>query len=127
MADNHAYVPAPGTIVPVINHLRDSFPASVDADTLKKLGFEVKVIGRSRQAARYAGISYFWTIFRVMLISGGAAGLAGAGEVAGVHHMLRHPDQVSLGTVRIAFNRIYQIGQLLYFLFVEQAQDSLTD
>lgn len=65
--------------------------------TRTKLGFEVKVIGRSRQAARYAGISYFRTIFRVMIISGGAAGLAGAGEVAGVHQMLRHPDQISLG------------------------------
>ncbi len=62
-----------------------------------KLGYEVKVIGQSQKSARYAGISYFRTIFWVMLISGGCAGLAGAGEVAGVHHMLRHPDQVSLG------------------------------
>jgi len=62
-----------------------------------KLGYEVKVIGLSQQAAKYAGISYFRTIFWVMLISGGCAGLAGAGEVSGVHHMLRHPDQVSLG------------------------------
>jgi ABC-type uncharacterized transport system permease subunit len=62
-----------------------------------KLGYEVKVIGQSQQAARYAGISYFRTIFWVMLISGGLAGIAGAGEVAGVHHMLRHPDQISLG------------------------------
>ncbi|MBA7689795.1 hypothetical protein ES703_98306 [subsurface metagenome] len=62
-----------------------------------KLGYEVKVIGQSQQAARYAGIYYFRTIFLVMLISGGFAGLAGAGEVAGVHHMLRHPDQISLG------------------------------
>jgi len=62
-----------------------------------KLGYEVKVIGQSPGAARYAGIPYFRTIFWVMLISGGCAGLAGAGEVSGVHHMLRHPEQVSLG------------------------------
>jgi ABC-type uncharacterized transport system permease subunit len=62
-----------------------------------RLGYEVKVIGQSQKAAKYAGISYFKTIFLVMLVSGGCAGLAGAGEVAGVHHMLRHPDQVSLG------------------------------
>lgn len=61
------------------------------------IGYEIKVVGQSLQAAHYAGISYFRTIFWVMLISGGFAGLAGAGEVAGVHHMLRHPDQVSLG------------------------------
>jgi hypothetical protein len=42
MADNHPYVPAPGTIVPVINHLRRSFPLKITADTLKKLGFAPK-------------------------------------------------------------------------------------
>jgi simple sugar transport system permease protein len=62
-----------------------------------KLGYEVKVIGQSQKSAQYAHISYFRTIFWVMLISGGCAGIAGAGEVAGVHHMLRHPEQVSLG------------------------------
>ncbi len=62
-----------------------------------RLGYEVKVVGQSPKAARYAGISYFRTIFYVMVISGGLAGLAGAGEVLGVHQMLRHPDQVSLG------------------------------
>jgi simple sugar transport system permease protein len=62
-----------------------------------RLGYELKVISQSPRAGRYAGISYFKTIFWVMLISGGAAGLAGAGEVAGIHHLLRHPDQISLG------------------------------
>ena len=62
-----------------------------------RLGYEIKVVGQSPKAARYAGISYFKTIFLVMIISGGFAGLAGAGEVCGVHHMLRHPDQISLG------------------------------
>jgi simple sugar transport system permease protein len=62
-----------------------------------KLGYELKVISQSPRAGRYAGISYFKTIFWVMFISGGAAGLAGAGEVAGIHHLLRHPDQISLG------------------------------
>jgi simple sugar transport system permease protein len=32
-----------------------------------------------------------------MLISGGTAGLAGVGEVAGIHHKLLNPAQVSLG------------------------------
>jgi simple sugar transport system permease protein len=65
--------------------------------TRTRLGYEIKVVSRSPEAGRYARISYFRTILTVMLISGGAAGLAGAGEVAGVHHLLRHPDQVSLG------------------------------
>ncbi len=62
-----------------------------------KLGYELKVISQSPKAGKYAGISYFKTIFWVMVISGGAAGLAGAGEVAGVHRLLRHPNQISLG------------------------------
>jgi simple sugar transport system permease protein len=62
-----------------------------------RLGFELKVVSQSPKAGRYAGISYFKTIFWVMFISGGAAGLAGAGEVAGIHHLLRHPNQISLG------------------------------
>jgi simple sugar transport system permease protein len=62
-----------------------------------KLGYEIKVISQSQKAGSYAGISYFKTLLWVMLISGGAAGMAGAGEVAGVHHLLRHPNQISLG------------------------------
>ena len=42
MAATYAYVPAPGIIVPVINHLRSSFPTNITADTLKKLGFAPK-------------------------------------------------------------------------------------
>lgn len=62
-----------------------------------KQGFEIRVVGENPDAAHFAGMSYFRTIALVMLISGGLAGLAGVGEVAGVHHLLRHPTQVSLG------------------------------
>lgn len=56
MANNHAYVPAPGTIVPVINHLRNSFPASVDASTLKKLGFAPKNESYVINVLRFIGL-----------------------------------------------------------------------
>jgi len=62
-----------------------------------KLGYELRVVSQSPEAGRYAGISSFKTLVLVMLISGGAAGLAGVGEVAGIHHLLRHPNQISLG------------------------------
>lgn len=42
MADKHPYVQGPGSLVPVINQFRKSFPNSVTADTLKKLGFAPK-------------------------------------------------------------------------------------
>lgn len=60
-------------------------------------GFEIRVIGENPQAARFAGMSYFKTIVLVMSLSGGLAGLAGVGEAAGVHHLLRHPAHISLG------------------------------
>jgi hypothetical protein len=56
MADNHAYVPAPGTIVPVINHLRNSFPPTVDAGTLKKLGFAPKNESYVINVLRFIGL-----------------------------------------------------------------------
>ncbi len=62
-----------------------------------RLGYEIRVLGESPDAARYAGISPLRTTVAVMLISAGAAGLAGVGEVAGIHHRLLAPTQISLG------------------------------
>ncbi len=62
-----------------------------------RLGFEVRVIGQSRGAARYAGIGFTRVTLLVMGLSAGAAGLAGVGEVAGVHYRLLDPAQISLG------------------------------
>ncbi len=65
--------------------------------TRTRLGYEMQVLGQSPEAARYAGIPLGKTMLLVMLISGGAAGLAGVGEVAGTHHKLLEPTQMSLG------------------------------
>ncbi|TMJ05308.1 MAG: ABC transporter permease [Bacillati bacterium ANGP1] len=62
-----------------------------------RLGFAIRVQGENPEAARYVGINALRTTLLVMLLSGGAAGLAGVGEVAGVHHKLLDPNQVSLG------------------------------
>ncbi len=62
-----------------------------------RLGFEIRVLGQNAAAARYAGIDPLRTTLAAMIISAGAAGLAGVGEVAGIHHKLLAPDQVSLG------------------------------
>lgn len=62
-----------------------------------KLGYEIRVTGSNPDAARYAGMNYFKTVMLVMLISGGLAGLAGVGEVAGIHHRLRYPQGISPG------------------------------
>lgn len=62
-----------------------------------RLGFEIRVTGQSRGAARYAGMGLTKVTLLVMAVSAGAAGLAGVGEVAGVHYRLIDPGQISLG------------------------------
>ena len=56
-----------------------------------------RVIGENPDAAKYAGIDFTRTTLFVMIISGGMAGMAGVGEVAGIHHYLSYPDSISSG------------------------------
>ncbi|MGZ6298910.1 MAG: ABC transporter permease [Candidatus Limnocylindria bacterium] len=51
-------------------------------------GFEFRAVGLNPSAARYAGMSISGTIVLTMMISGGLAGLAGAGEILGTNHRL---------------------------------------
>jgi ABC-type uncharacterized transport system permease subunit len=52
------------------------------------LGYEIRAVGQSQRAARYAGINVARTIIVTMLIAGAFSGLAGAIEIAGVDHNL---------------------------------------
>lgn len=54
-----------------------------------RAGYEIRLLGDNPEAARFAGVSVFRNILLVMLISGGLAGLAGMGEVAGISHKLQ--------------------------------------
>lgn len=56
-----------------------------------KLGYEIRVIGENREAARYAGIDFLKVSLVMMAISGGLAGLAGVGELLGIHGKLSSP------------------------------------
>jgi len=62
-----------------------------------RVGFEIRVVGENPDAAKYSGISQTKITLFAMMISGGLAGVAGVGEVAGIHHMLLSPEQISLG------------------------------
>ena len=53
-------------------------------------GYELKVTGESRLAAKYAGVNYLRLTLLVMFISGGLSGLAGMGLVSGIVLRLRH-------------------------------------
>jgi simple sugar transport system permease protein len=60
-----------------------------------RLGYEIRLIGDSPRAARYAGVRIDRTIILVFLISGALAGMAGMSEVSGVVHRLQ--DRISPG------------------------------
>jgi len=62
-----------------------------------RAGFEIRMQGENPEAARYAGVDPLRTTVLVTVIAGGAAGLAGVGEVGGIHHRLLDPTQISLG------------------------------
>jgi simple sugar transport system permease protein len=49
------------------------------------LGFRIRVTGESPEAARYGGIHVERVLISTALLSGALAGLAGVGEVGGVH------------------------------------------
>lgn len=58
-------------------------------------GFEIKVLGQSPRAGRFAGFSASRMVFFAFLISGALAGLAGISEVAGpVEHL---NEKISIG------------------------------
>jgi simple sugar transport system permease protein len=58
-------------------------------------GYEIRLIGDSPRAARYAGIDIARNIIVVFAVSGALAGLAGMSEVAGSVHRLQ--DRISPG------------------------------
>lgn len=66
------------------------------------IGFELRTAGINPSAARYAGISVPHTIILAMSLSGLLAGLAGAGEVLGIQHMLTTEFFSGLGFDSIA-------------------------
>jgi general nucleoside transport system permease protein len=64
-----------------------------------RFGFEVRAIGDSPAAARYAGMHTGRKVVAVMALSGGFAGLGGASQVGDFRHLLdpRGLQQASLG------------------------------
>ncbi|MCS7059758.1 MAG: ABC transporter permease [Anaerolineae bacterium] len=52
-------------------------------------GYEIRLIGDNKEAARYAGVDIARNTMLLMMVSGGIAGLAGMAEIAGVVHRLQ--------------------------------------
>ena len=98
-----------------------------------RFGYEVRVIGENPDAGRYAGINFFKTSLAVMVVSGGMAGLAGVGEVAGIHHYLTYPASISSGygftAIIVAWlaklNPLYAIVSGLFFAGILVGGDAI--
>ncbi len=81
-----------------------------------KWGYEIRVIGENPKAARYAGISLVRNVLMVMLLSGGLAGLAGFGQVAGIAFRLQKGIVVGDGFTAIIIAwlaKLHPIGVLV--------------
>jgi general nucleoside transport system permease protein len=98
-----------------------------------RFGYEVRVIGENPDAAKYAGIDFTRTTLLIMSISGGMAGMAGVGEVAGIHHYLSYPDSISAGygftAIIVAWlaklNPFYVIFSSLFFAGILVGGDAI--
>lgn len=69
------------------------------------LGYEIRAVGQSQRAARYAGISVRRTLIVTMLLSGAFAGLAGAVQIAGLRHNLTdiyRPDSTGFDAIAVS-------------------------
>jgi simple sugar transport system permease protein len=78
-----------------------------------KFGFEVRVTGENPNAAKYAGMSFYKIALMTMLISGGLAGLAGVGEVAGIQLRLRTGISPGYGYASIIVAWLSRLNPLL--------------
>ena len=65
--------------------------------TRTPLGLKMRSLGLGREAARFTGVKVGRTMMVTALVSGGIAGLAGVGEVAGIHFHLIEAISDGLG------------------------------
>ncbi len=78
------------------------------------MGFEFRAIGVNKRAASYKGINTAVSIVAVMAVSGALAGLAGAGELLGLHHRINFEfgeQQIGFTGIIIALvARLHPVG-----------------
>jgi simple sugar transport system permease protein len=90
---------------------------------LKKtsLGLKMRASGASKIGAQFAGINVNRTMLVAALVSGGIAGLAGVGEIAGIHYHLINDLSSGYGYTGIiaaTLGGLNPIGVLIAALFI---------
>jgi simple sugar transport system permease protein len=89
--------------------------------TRTRFGLELRAVGHNREAAQFMGIRVSRMVLIAALISGGIAGLAGVGEVAGIHYYLIgsiSPGFGYTGIIVATLGTLIAPGALLAALFI---------
>jgi simple sugar transport system permease protein len=96
------------------------------------LGFAIRAVGENARAAAHAGMRVGRVVFVTALISGGLAGLAGVGEVAGMHYQVManlSPGYGYTGIVIAMLARLNPLGVVpsaLFFAAVATGAESMS-
>jgi simple sugar transport system permease protein len=80
------------------------------------LGYKIRAVGLGSKAAYCSGISTSKSIMIAAFISGGLAGIAGMGEIAGVHYRLKEGISMGYGFTGILIallGRLHPLGVIL--------------
>jgi ABC-type uncharacterized transport system permease subunit len=80
------------------------------------LGFDIRALGANLTSARFRGININRVLIVTMLISGGLAGLAGAGELFGVQHKLQMEISPGYGYTGIIVAMLAELNPLVTIL-----------
>ncbi len=84
------------------------------------LGVKISSVGVNQKASRYMGIKVEKMIIIALAFSGGLAGIAGAGEIAGIHHRVLSGFSSNYGWDAIAvalLGKLHPFGIVLSALF----------
>lgn len=79
-------------------------------------GYELRVVGESAAAARYAGMNVRSTMLTAMLASGGLAGVGGMVQVSGVVHLLNNQVSNNYGYTAIIIAWLARLHPLAVLL-----------
>lgn len=85
------------------------------------LGFRTEIVGASRRVATHAGLNVSRTVVLVSVITGGVAGIAGWGEIFGIHYRLIDAIAVGMGSMAVVvalLGELHPLGMVVSaFLF----------
>lgn len=97
-----------------------------------KHGYEIAVVGESKNTARYIGINVNKVILRTMALSGAVCGIAGLLLVGGTDHTISTSTADGRGFTAIMvswlgkFNPIYMIFTSLLLVFLDAGADQIS-